>query len=201
MRRPGWQRRDASGSARALAHDGDFLLDQVAAYSRQIIGNAGSGSMGAVSSAKCIVYINFSQGSQLLCKSGIVLFLFLVETDVFDQHRLRRLSEKRQMPLALFADNVGCHFNLLAQQLWTGTLATGAREYFMLNSPFGRPRWEQRITFAFMSNQIFDGLQSFVNTLGIADVSFGIKRNVEVAAYQNASCRLTSMSSTVFLFR
>ena len=32
-------------------------------------------------------------------------------------------------------------------------LATGAREYFMLNSPFGRPRWEHRITAAPLSSR------------------------------------------------
>ena len=38
---------------------------------------------------------------------------------------------------------------------------------------------------SFLGNQIFDGLESFINALGVADVSFGIEGNVKITADKN----------------
>lgn len=35
-------------------------------------------------------------------------------------------------------------------------------------------------------HQIFDGLHSFVNTLGVSDVAFGIEGNVKIAADEDS---------------
>ncbi len=99
-----------------LAHDGNFFIDEEAAGCGQIIGNASGGGMCAVRGAECIIYVNFCHGSELFGKSGIILFFFLVEADIFKQHDFARLECSSEC-LCGFANDVIRQLDILPEQL------------------------------------------------------------------------------------
>jgi len=165
-------------------HDRDFLLNQVAADCRQIIGNAGGGGMRAVSGAERIVDINFGQRGKLLREFGIVLFLFLVETDVLDQHHIAVLQRSGQR-LRAFTDDIGRHFNFLTERLGEVGCHRSQR-IFHVKLALRTAQMGAKDYSGILRNQITDGFERFVNALGITDVAFGIERNIEIAAHQNA---------------
>ena len=68
----------------------DYQWDD-ASHTGQIMGDALSGGMGAMSSAKGIVDIEIAEGCELAGESGIVLLLFRVEAQIFQQQDLAGL--------------------------------------------------------------------------------------------------------------
>jgi hypothetical protein len=48
--------------------------------------DAGRRGMGPMSAPECVIDIYVAQRSQLPCESGIVLFLFLMKTEILEQH-------------------------------------------------------------------------------------------------------------------
>ena len=73
---------------KGLAHDGDFLLHQIAADGGQVICNTGRGGVRAVRGAEGVVDKNISHGGKLLGKLGVVLRLALFKAGVLKQHDL-----------------------------------------------------------------------------------------------------------------
>ena len=67
------------------AHDGNFLLDQVAADSGEVIGHAGGRGMGSVGGAESVVDIDLSQRGHSLGQLGIIFGFALFKADVFQQ--------------------------------------------------------------------------------------------------------------------
>ena len=66
--------------------------------------------------AEGVVDVDIGQVRQLLGKGGVVLFLFLMEADVLQQHGLSLLQGGGQ-GLGALAHHVGGQLDLLAQQL------------------------------------------------------------------------------------
>ena len=102
--------------AQSLAHDGDFLLDQEAAYSRQVICDACGGSVCTVCGAECVVDVNVSHVSHSLCQRSVVLGLALFKANILKQNDLARLNLSGQL-LSVLAYNVLCQLDFLAKQL------------------------------------------------------------------------------------
>src|SRR5699024_356664 len=96
--------------------DGDLLLDQEAADSRQVVGNAGGGGMRAVRSAERVVDKDVRHVGKRLGQRGIVLGLALLETHVLEQDRLARLYLRGEL-LRILSDNVLRQLDFLAEQL------------------------------------------------------------------------------------
>ena len=72
--------------------------------------------MSTVSCTECVVYIEVSHRSELSCELRIVLCLFLVETDILEHEDLTVLKSCC-LSLSIFADNVSCESNGLADEL------------------------------------------------------------------------------------
>ena len=104
------------GVGQSLAHDGHFLLDQVAADVGQVVSHTGGGSVGPVSRAEGVVDENVGHGSQSLAQLGIVLGLTLFKAGVLQQHDVAVFQSGGLGP-GILAGHVGSHNDLLAQQL------------------------------------------------------------------------------------
>ena len=83
------------------------------------MGHALGGGMRTVRGAEGIVDIHFGQGRQLLGEGGVVLFLFLVEADVLQQHDLAVLEAGGQF-LGGRSDHVLSHLHFHAQHFRSG---------------------------------------------------------------------------------
>ena len=115
------------GFSEGLAHDADFLLNKVSANGGKIGGNTGGGSMSAVSGAESVVTVDVGKGCKLFCKLGIVLFLFGVETDVFDEHGLSVFKARTKASWRFHLQR-RTQALLLCRAARKVSLATGARE-------------------------------------------------------------------------
>ena len=69
----------------------DFLLHQEARYGWQVVGHALGRGMRAMGRAKGIVDIEIAERGKLSGKCRIVLLLFLMEAQIFQQQHLSRL--------------------------------------------------------------------------------------------------------------
>ena len=163
-----------------LAHDGDFLLDQEAADSRQVVGNAGSRGMRAVRGAECIVDKDVRHVGKRLGQRGIVLGLALLETHVLEQDRLARLYLSGKL-LRVLADNVLGQLDFLAEQL---AQALCNRRERILHVDFALRTAEVRAEdhSGVVVQQVLDGLERRTDALVVGDVAVLVLRHIEVAA-------------------
>ena len=104
------------GIGQSLAHDADFLLDEVAADGGQIVGHTGGGGVGAVGGAEGVVDKDIGQGGQLLAQLGIVLGLALFKAGVLQEHDLAVL-QGGSLGLGVLTGHILGHDDGLTQQL------------------------------------------------------------------------------------
>ncbi len=100
----------------SLAHDGHFLLHQVAADGGQVVGHTGGGGVGPVGGAEGVVDEDVGHVSQGLAQGGIILSLALFEPGVLQQHHVAVL-QSGGLGLGVLTGHVGGHDDFLAQQL------------------------------------------------------------------------------------
>ena len=138
--------------------------------------------MSAVRGSECVIDIDLSHGSKLFCECGIVLFLFLVEADVFDHHDLAGL-ERGCLCLCILTDNVGGKDNLLSEKLGE-TLCNGSEGEsgieFALRSAHVGAEDDCRI----LRKKVLDGRESAVDSCLVGDLAV-LHRYVEVAAHED----------------
>lgn len=98
-----------------------------------------------------VVDIDFRQRGKRLGEIGVVLGLARLEADVLEQEQLAGFSAAAlafaSSPTTSLAIATGLPSSSLRRA------ATGARENSGFTSPFGRPRWEQRMTAALWSSR------------------------------------------------
>ena len=99
----------------SLAHNVKLLGNQVTGCGRKEIRKAGRGSVCAVSRSESIVDIEIRKRSKLSRKSGIVLRLFLVKTDIL-KHQDLAVLKSGSLRLGIVADHVGSKYNRLSDQ-------------------------------------------------------------------------------------
>ena len=171
------------GIGQGLAHDGDFLLHQVAADGGQIVRHTGGGGVGTVGGTEGIVHEHIRQGSQLLGQLRIVLGLALDEPGVLQQHDLARL-QGGGLGLSIRACYVGSHDDLLAQQLGKpGSDHLQAQLFLPLALGLAHVGAEDDL--GLVLHQILDGGQRGDDPLVGSDLAV-LGGDVEVAAAQNA---------------
>ena len=152
--------------------------------------------MGAVGGAERVVYVDLCQAGKLLRECGVVLFLFLVEADVLQQHHLARLEGCGQR-LCGFADYVVSQLDFLPEQLGQ---ALGDRLEGILRVDLALRAAQVRAEdyCGLLRQQVLDGLQGGNNTLVVGDPARVVLRNVKIAPDDDLF-PATSMSSTLFL--
>ena len=103
--------------------------------------------MRSVSGTERVVYENFRKGSKFFRARGVVLFFFRAWKRTFSRSMMSPSLKCGNFSLCVGTDYV---FRKITSLLRSSVsfFATGARVYFLLNSPFGLPRCEQRITLA-----------------------------------------------------
>ena len=167
----------------SLAHDGNFLLHQVAADGGQVIRHTGGGGVGTVGRTERVVDENIRQGSQLLAQLRVVLGLALLKAGVLQQHDLA-LLQGSGLGLGILACHVGGHDDLLAQQL---AQPGGNHLQAQLRLPLalGLAHVGAQDDLGVMCDQIPDGGQRSHDPLVRGDNTV-LGGNVEIAAAQHA---------------
>ena len=112
----------------------DFLFQQEACSCRQEVSYAFNRSVCAVRYTEAVIDIQVCQRSQLFGKFHVVLFLFLMETQVFQQQDVARL-QLAGSSLRSLANTVGSEQNLFAQQL-AQMLSYRSQRQFRFNLSF-----------------------------------------------------------------
>ena len=112
----------------------DFLFQQEACSCRQEVGYAFNRSVSAVRYTEAVIDIQVCQRSQLLGKVHVVLFLFLMETQVFQQQDMARFQFAGSS-LCSLANAVRSKKNFFAQQL-AQVLRYGSQRQFLFNLSF-----------------------------------------------------------------
>ena len=171
------------GVGQSLAHDGNFLLYQVAGNSGQVISNTSGGGVSTMSGTESIVDENVSHGSQVLAQLGIVLGLALDVTGVLQQHDLAFLQSS-SLSLGILAGNVSSHDDFLTQQL-AQTIGNDLQAQLGLPLTLGLAHVGAQDDLSLVLDQVLDGGQSGNDTLVGSDLA-SLGGNVEVAAAQNA---------------
>ncbi len=80
------------------------------------MGYALCGRMGAVGGAEGVVHINVGHIGQCLGKGRVILFLLLVEAQIFKQQNLASPKCRRAF-FRVFTDYILCHDDWFSQQL------------------------------------------------------------------------------------
>ena len=184
----------------SAAHDLDFLLDQVAADGRQIIGQIGGRSLRTVGGAERVVDVDVGQRGKRLGKGstlGLVLGgLLLVEADILQQHDFARLQRSGQR-LGAVADHVVGKLDLDSQQLGeAGRHRLEGIGHVELTLRAAHVRAEDHGGTVLL--QIFDGGQRLADTLVVGDFSVG-QRHVEVAADKNLLALYVDVLNRLFV--
>ena len=170
------------GISQSLAHDADFLGNQEAANSGQIVGHAGRGGMCAVGGAEGVIYENVSQIGKRLAQLGIVLGLALSKTGVLQEHHVT-VPEPGSQTFAVLAGNVIGHFDLNAQQL-AQALSHHLQAQLGLELTLGLSHVGAEDDLCAVFSQIVDGGQRGNNALVRSNLAV-LGGNVEVAAAKN----------------
>ena len=135
-----------------------------------------------MSGAECVVYVYFSHGSKLFGKSGVVLFLFGVETNVFEKHSLAGLK-CRCLCLCVGTDNVACKLNVLAEQLGK-SLCYGSKRILHVEFALGSAHVGAEDNCGFMVEQVFYSGKRADDSL-IVRYNAVLHRYVEIASDKN----------------
>src|SRR5699024_7333994 len=167
------------GSSQSLAHDGNFLLHQVAGNGRQVVSHAGGGGVGTVSGAESVVYKDVSHGSQFLGQLGIVLGLALHVADILQEHHVAVL-EGCSLGLGVLANHVGSHDDFLAQKLGN-PLSHNLQAQLRLPLALGLAHVGAENNLSALVYQVLDGGHSSHNTLVRGDFAI-LGGDIEVAA-------------------
>ena len=170
-----------------LAEEVDFLLHQVTDNAGiDVLCNTDVGAVCAVCSTESVVYEDISQGSELFGELLAVLGLFLAITGVLKKNNIAVLHSCNSC-LGVLADYVVifCEDNFLAERHSERRFATGARDISGLGSPFGLPRWEQRITLPPSAMSFLMVGSAATDTVVVSDHA-SLERKVEVEAAQYA---------------
>ena len=104
--------------------------------------HADGGSVSAMRGAEGVVHIDVAEFGELLGEGGIVLFFFLMEAEIFQQ---QNFAGRGQHGLDRGPDAIGREFDGAAEQ-FLQFAATGFMLISAFGLPFGRPRWEARMT-------------------------------------------------------
>jgi len=143
--------------------------------------------MCTVCSAECIVNIDLSHGSQFLRESGIVLLLFLVETNVLEQHSLAALELGSQL-LSVLTNDVLSQLYFLAEQLGQA-LCNRCQRVLHLELTLRAAQMRAQNNSSVMLEQILDGRQCSDDTLVVGDAAGLVLRDIEIAANDNLLAR------------
>ena len=163
-----------------LAHDGDLLLDQEAAHSRQIVGDAGGGGVRAVRGAERVVDEDVRHVGKRLGQRGVVLGLALFKAHVLEQDGLAGLDLGGEL-LRVLADDVLGELDLLAEQL--GQALRDRRERILhIDLALRTAEVRAKDHSCIVIEQVLDGLERSADALVIGDVAVLVLRHVEVAA-------------------
>ena len=118
-----------------------FLFHQETGHGHgQLMRDAFDAGVRAVRRTERVAHVHFAQRRQLLGEFGIVLFLFLVEADIFQQQHFAGLQRLRHR-FDFRADAIGRHLHGLAQQLRQRFRSGLQAELGFEAAPLGRPRW------------------------------------------------------------
>ena len=172
------------GILKSLAHNGDFLLDQVAADSGKsaVHRNAGSGGVCAVSCAEGVVYEDLSHRSEFFCKFGVVLLLAGIKTGVLKQQSFAGLEVGSHFA-CLGTDGIGGERYFLTEQLGK-SCRNGSQCVLGVDLSLGLAHVRAKDHGCTVREQILDGGDSFDDPLVGGDDAV-LERDVEVAAYKN----------------
>ena len=140
------------------------------------------GRMSAVSGTERVVHIHFRQRCQFLGEFGVVLFLFLMEADVLQQHHFAVLQFGGQL-VGGFADHVVRHLHFLTQQL-AQTLGDGAQRILHVELSLGTAQMRAQNDFRAILDQILNGGKRAAEAVLIGDHFVFVHGHVEITAYQ-----------------
>ena len=144
------------------------------------MGHTLGGGMRTVRGAEGVVDIHFSQGSQLLGKGGIVLFLFLMEADVLQQHDLAILEAGSQR-LGGGADHVIGHLHLHAQH-FAEALGDGLEGILHVKLALGAAQVGAQDHSGAVLHQVLDGGQRATQPVFVGDDLVFVHGHVKIAA-------------------
>ena len=166
-----------------LADHRNFLLNQKAADGGEIGRHAGGGAVSSVGGAESVIHIHIGIGSQLLGKGRIILFLFLMETDIFQHDDLTGLDSGAQA-VGILPDHIVGQSHRHFQQLGQ---AVGHRLQGILGVilALGAPQMGYDDDSGTAGDQIAQGGQSPLNASFIGQMPILVNGGVEIAADQH----------------
>ncbi len=148
------------------------------------MGHALGRGVGPVHSAECVRHVDVRHRGQFLGEVGVVFLLFLVETQVLQQHDLPGL-QRRRLGLGVGADHIGRHNHILAQQLGQPVSHDLQREA-LFPLPLGPAQVGAGNDRSAVAQQVLDGGQGGHNALVIGDhAGLLVQGHVKIAAEQD----------------
>ena len=163
------------------AHDADLFFDQVAAYRGKIMGNALGGSVRSVRRSERVVDIDLSHRSELFRKLGIVLFLFLVETDVFDEENVA-LFESGRLRFRVFSDDILRKLDFFAEKFGKFR-RNGSKRIFHVELALRSAQVRAKDNFRIVRDEVFDRGKRLDYSLRVR-YNVAVKGYVEIASYE-----------------
>ena len=162
------------------AQELQLLLNEEAGHGGQVMGHALGGGMSAVGRAEGVVDIDVAVAGKLLGEIRIILFLFVMEAEVFKQADFAFLQGGNDA-VRVFADDILGHLDGAAQQL---AQAQGGRSQGVLHVELalGAAQVAHQHDFGVLVHQVFDGGQRAHNAVIVGDLAFLVLRYVEVNA-------------------
>ena len=165
----------------------DLGQDQAAGRVRQPLGQVVDAGLLAVHDPEAVGDEDVAEGGVLVGqRAALGLVLGLLARLVADvlQHGDVAVGQAGDGLLGRRPDHVGGQRDLGAEQLGRAAVAAGAREYFGLTSPLGRPRWASTTTLAPASRSWFSvGSDARIRPSSV--IVLTVQRHVQVAADQH----------------
>ena len=140
-------------------------------------------SMSAMRYAEAIVYIQICQGSQLLSKFHIVLFLFLMEAQVFQEQDMAGL-ELFSSSLSICTYAVRSEKNFFTQQL-AQMLGYRSQAVFGVHLSFRTTKMCHQNNGSLVVQKVLNSIQGRTNTSVIGNFTFVIKGYIEIYTHQH----------------
>ena len=119
------------GVRECLTHNGDLLLNKVAANCGDVVSNARGRCVCSVSRTECVIYKYICIRSELLSKISTVLSLSCIKSGVLKKNCIAGLKS-RNLSLSILADNVLGKGNLLCTEKLVKSYCNGLKSKLLL---------------------------------------------------------------------